>query len=256
MGKIISVLNQKGGVGKTTTAINLGGALLQKGYKVLLIDSDSQANLTESLGISADLPKTFYGAMKKEYDLPILQHPDGFHIVPSCIDVSALDIELINEYAREHILSKLINTCKANYDFIIIDCPPALSLSSINALTASDFLLIPVQAHYLALRGMSKLLETVNKVKSSGLNPNLKIVGALITQYEGTILNKEVAENVRKTFQGKVFGTVIRKIIALAEAPTTGQDIFHYSAKSQGAEDYMNFCIEFLNEIKDGKKEL
>ena len=153
--KVISVLNHKGGVGKTTTTINLGSALRQKGYKVLLIDLDGQANLTESLGFSAELPQTIYGAMKGEYDLPIYEHKDGLSVVPSCLDLSAVETELINEAGRELILAHLIKGQKEKFDYILIDCPPSLSLLTLNALTASDRLIIPVQAQFLAMRGMA-----------------------------------------------------------------------------------------------------
>lgn len=240
--KVISVLNHKGGVGKTTTTINLGGALRQKGYKVLLIDLDGQANLTESLGFSAELPQTIYGAMKGEYDLPIYEHKDGLSVVPSCLDLSAVETELINEAGRELILGKI----RLYPDRL----PPSLSLLTLNALTASDRLIIPVQAQFLAMRGMAKLMQVVHKVQQR-LNSDLSIAGVLITQYDGRKnLNKSVSELVQETFQGKVFSTHIRNSIALAEAPTQGQDIFHYAPKSAGAEDYEKVCNELLTEIK------
>jgi len=236
--KVISVLNHKGGVGKTTTAINLGGALRQKGYKVLLIDLDGQANLTESLGFSAELPQTIY------------EHKDGLSVVPSCLDLSAVETELINEAGRELILAHLIKGQKEKFDYILIDCPPSLSLLTLNALTASDRLIIPVQAQFLAMRGMAKLMQVVHKVQQR-LNSDLSIAGVLITQYDGRKnLNKSVSELVQETFQGKVFSTHIRNAIALAEAPTQGQDIFHYAPKSAGAEDYEGVCNELLTEIK------
>ena len=248
--KVISVLNHKGGVGKTTTTINLGGALRQKGYKVLLIDLDGQANLTESLGFSAELPQTIYGAMKGEYDLPIYEHKDGLRVVPSCLDLSAVETELINEAGRELILAHLIKGQKEKFDYILIDCPPSLSLPTLNALTASDRLIIPVQAQFLAMRGMAKLMQVVHKVQQR-LNSDLSIAGVLITQYDGRKnLNKSVSELVQETFQGKVFSTHIRNAITLAEAPTQGQDIFHYAPKSAGAEDYEKVCNELLTEIK------
>lgn len=244
--KVLCILNHKGGVGKTTTTINLGGALQQKGYKVLLIDLDGQANLTESMGLSAELPQTIYGAIKGEYPLPIYQHKDGMSVVPSCLDLSAVETELINEAGRELILAHLIKESKDKYDYILIDCPPSLSLLTLNALTASDQLIIPVQAQYLAMRGMAKLMQVVSKVQQR-LNSDLKIAGVLITQYDGRKnLNKSVSELVQETFQGKVFSTHIRNAIALAEAPTQGQDIFHYAPKSAGAEDYESVCNELL----------
>ena len=181
--KVISVLNHKGGVGKTTTTINLGGALRQKGYKVLLIDLDGQANLTESLGFSAELPQTIYGAMKGEYDLPIYEHKDGLSVVPSCLDLSAVETELINEAGRELILAHLIKGQKEKFDYILIDCPPSLSLLTLNALTASDRLIIPVQAQFLAMRGMAKLMQVVHKVQQR-LNSDLSIAGVLIPEQE------------------------------------------------------------------------
>ena len=245
---VISVLNHKGGVGKTTTTINLGAALQQKGFKVLLIDLDGQANLTESLGFSAELPQTIYGAMKGEYPLPVYGHRDGLNIVPSCLDLSAVETELINEAGRELILAHLIKEQKENFDYILIDCPPSLSLLTLNALTASNSLIIPVQAQFLALRGMAKLMQVVRKVQQR-LNSDLSISGVLITQYDGRKnLNKSVSEIVQEQFQGKVFGTHIRNAVSLAEAPTQEQDIFHYSPKSAGAEDYENLCNELINE--------
>lgn len=225
---------------------HITGALQQKGYKVLLIDLDGQANLTESMGLSAELPQTIYGAMKGEYPLPIYQHKDGMSVVPSCLDLSAVETELINEAGRELILAHLIKESKDKYDYILIDCPPSLSLLTLNALTASDQLIIPVQAQYLAMRGMAKLMQVVSKVQQR-LNSDLKIAGVLITQYDGRKnLNKSVSELVQETFQGKVFSTHIRNAIALAEAPTQGQDIFHYAPKSAGAEDYESVCNELL----------
>ena len=249
--KVISVLNHKGGVGKTTTTINLGGALRQKGYKVLLIDLDGQANLTESLGFSAELPQTIYGAMKGEYDLPIYEHKDGLSVVPSCLDLSAVETELINEAGRELILAHLIKGQKEKFELYPDRLPPpSLSLLTLNALTASDRLIIPVQAQFLAMRGMAKLMQVVHKVQQR-LNSDLSIAGVLITQYDGRKnLNKSVSELVQETFQGKVFSTHIRNSIALAEAPTQGQDIFHYAPKSAGAEDYEKVCNELLTEIK------
>ena len=195
-------------------------------------------------------PQTIYGAMKGEYDLPIYEHKDGLSVVPSCLDLSAVETELINEAGRELILAHLIKGQKEKFDYILIDCPPSLSLLTLNALTASDRLIIPVQAQFLAMRGMAKLMQVVHKVQQR-LNSDLSIAGVLITQYDGRKnLNKSVSELVQETFQGKVFSTHIRNSIALAEAPTQGQDIFHYAPKSAGAEDYEKVCNELLTEIK------
>ena len=182
--------------------------------------------------------------------MPIYEHKDGLSVVPSCLDLSAVETELINEAGRELILAHLIKGQKEKFDYILIDCPPSLSLLTLNALTASDRLIIPVQAQFLAMRGMAKLMQVVHKVQQR-LNSDLSIAGVLITQYDGRKnLNKSVSELVQETFQGKVFSTHIRNSIALAEAPTQGQDIFHYAPKSAGAEDYEKVCNELLTEIK------
>lgn len=190
-----------------------------------MIDLDGQANLTESLGFSAELPQTIYGAMKGEYDLPIYEHKDGLRVVPSCLDLSAVETELINEAGRELILAHLIKG-QRKIRLYPDRLPPSLSLLTLNALTASDRLIIPVQAQFLAMRGMAKLMQVVHKVQQR-LNSDLSIAGVLITQYDGRKnLNKSVSELVQETFQGKVFSTHIRNAITLAEAPTQGQDIF------------------------------
>ena len=179
----ISILNHKGGVGKTTTAVNLAAALQIKGKRVLVIDLDGQANLTESLGLSIEEEKTIYGAMKGEYPLPLVETNTGLTLVPSCLDLSAAESELINEPGREMILKQLIhkNTETSKFDYIIIDCPPSLGLLTLNALTASDKLIIPVQAEFLAMRGMAKITNVIGIVQER-LNPNLDIAGIVITQ--------------------------------------------------------------------------
>ena len=244
MTKIISIINHKGGVGKTTTTANLGGALTQKGYRVLLVDLDGQANLTMSLGLNSDLNETIYSSMKSGKDFPVYKNKEGLEIVPSCLDLSAIETELMNEPVRELILKSLLENIRDRYDYILIDCPPSLSLLSLNALTASDGIIIPVQAQYLAMRGMDKLVNIINKVKSR-INPSLSIYGILITMYDGrTNLNKSISEIVEETFHGKVFTTYIRNNINLAEAQANGKDIFHYDSKCNGAIDYMNLCNE------------
>ena len=248
MARIIAIVNQKGGVGKTTTTINLGGALQQKGYKVLLIDLDGQANLTESMGLSAELPQTIYGAMKGEYTLPVFELENGLSVVPSCLDLSATESELINEPGRELILkgliAKLLETRK--FDYILIDCPPSLGLLTLNALTSADFLIIPVQAQFLAMRGMAKITNVVGIVKER-LNPNLNIGGIVITQFDKRkTLNKSVAELISESFCDKVFKTVIRDNVSLAEAPIKGMNIFEYNKNSNGAKDYMELAKEVL----------
>lgn len=248
MPSIIAILNHKGGVGKTTTTINLAAALQQKGKKILVIDLDGQANLTESFGCSIEEPNTIYGAMKGEYPLPLIKTESGITLIPSCLDLSAAESELINEPGREMILKQLINKLsKENkFDYILIDCPPSLGLLSLNALTAADFLIIPVQAQFLAMRGMAKIMNVINIVQER-LNPNLKIGGIVITQYDKRkTLNKSVTEIINESFCDKVFKTIIRDNVALAEAPINGKNIYEYNKNSNGAKDYMALAGEVI----------
>ena len=239
MTKIIAILNHKGGVGKTTTTINLAAALQQKKKRVLAIDMDGQANLTESFGLSIEEEKTVYGAMKGEYPLPLVKAENGISIVPACLDLSAAESELINEPGRELILkgliARLLDTQK--FDYILIDCPPSLGLLTLNALTAADYLIIPVQAQFLAMRGMAKITNVIEIVRER-LNPNLNIGGIVITQFDKRkTLNKNVSEIINDSFCDKVFKTVIRDNVALAEAPIKGKNIFEYNKSSNGAKD-------------------
>lgn len=200
MTKIIAILNHKGGVGKTTTTINLAAALQQKKKRVLAIDMDGQANLTESFGLSIEEEKTVYGAMKGEYPLPLVKAENGISIVPACLDLSAAESELINEPGRELILkgliARLLDTQK--FDYILIDCPPSLGLLTLNALTAADYLIIPVQAQFLAMRGMAKITNVIEIVRER-LNPNLNIGGIVITQFDKrkTLNKKRVGNHQR-----------------------------------------------------------
>ena len=248
MTKIIAVLNHKGGVGKTTTTINLAAALQQKKKRVLAIDMDGQANLTESFGLSIDEEQTVYGAMKGKYPLPLIETAGGVIVVPSCLDLSAAEAELINEPGRELILSGLIakSLDSRKFDYILIDCPPSLGLLTLNALTAADYLIIPVQAQFLAMRGMAKIMNVIATVQER-LNPKLAIGGIVITQFDKRkTLDKSVAELVKDSFCDKVFKTVIRDNVSLAEAPIKGKNIFEYSRNSNGAKDYMALAQEVL----------
>ena len=244
MSNIISISNHKGGVGKTTSAINIGAALSNLKNKVLLIDLDPQANLTQSLGISEDQEKNIYTSIRGDHKLEPIEITKNLHLVPSTLDLSGAEVELSAETGREYILKELIDPIKSHYDYIIIDSPPSLGLLTINAFTASDQILIPLQAQYLALQGLSKLVEIVEKIKKR-LNKDLIIRGVFVTQYDHRkVLNRNVFETIEEYFQDKVFKTKIRDNVALAEAPTQGLDIFRYSPKSNGAEDYLALSRE------------
>jgi len=248
MTKIIAILNHKGGVGKTTTTINLAAAFQQKKKRVMVIDLDGQANLTESFGYSIEEEKTVYGAMKGEYPLPIIETGSGISLVPSCLDLSAAESELINEPGREMILRGLIAKVPEvnKYDYILIDCPPSLGLLTLNALTASDYLIIPVQAQFLAMRGMAKIMNVIQIVQER-LNSGLKVGGIIITQYDQRkTLNKSVTELIKDSFCDQVFKTIIRDNVSLAEAPIKGQNIYEYNKNSNGAKDYMELAKEVL----------
>jgi chromosome partitioning protein len=245
MGKVLSISNHKGGVGKTTSAINIGAGLNKLGKKVLLIDLDPQANLSQSLGLT-NQDKTIYGALKGEYKLEPIVVLKGLDVIPSTLDLSGAEIELSSEPGREYILKELIDGIKNDYDYIIIDSPPSLGLLTINSFTAADEILIPLQAQFLAMQGLAKLVEVVEKIKSR-LNKELKMGGVFITQYDGRkVLNRDVVETINAHFKSEVFKTKIRDNIALAEAPAQGLDIFRYNAKSNGAEDYMDLAQEII----------
>lgn len=246
--QIIAICNHKGGIGKTATSCSLAAALQQKGKQVLVIDLDGQANLTESLGLSIEEEETIYGAMCGKHPLPLIELSNGITIVPSCLDLSAAESELISEPGRELILKGLITKALAikPFDYVLIDCPPSLGLLTLNALTAADYVIIPVQAQFLAMRGMAKIMNIISIVKER-LNPTLQIGGIVITQYNSRkTLNKSVAELIRDSFCDKVFKTIIRDNVALAECPIHGQTIFEYSPKSNGANDYMSLAEEVL----------
>jgi len=245
MGKVISISNHKGGVGKTTSAINIGAALNKLGKKVLLIDLDPQANLSQSLGL-INKEKNIYAALKGECKLEPITVLKGLDVIPSTLDLSGAEIELSSEPGREYILKELIEEVRSAYDYIIIDSPPSLGLLTINSFTAADEIIIPLQAQFLAMQGLAKLVEVVEKIKSR-LNKGLKVGGVFITQYDGRkVLNRDVVETINTHFKSEVFKTKIRDNIALAEAPAQGLDIFRYSAKSNGAEDYMALAKEII----------
>ena len=248
MTKIISIANHKGGVGKTTTTVNLAAGLNQKGKKVLCIDLDPQTNLTQSLGVN-EYEYSIYDSLTQNSDLIPIPIRKGFDIIPSHIDLSGAEVELINEPGREYILKELLNKIKANYDFVFIDCPPALGLLTVNAFVASDKLLIPLQAEFLATQGLAKLIEIIEKVKER-INPEFELGGVILTQFNNRrVLNKDIAWSVEQHFGEKLFESTIRENISLAEAPAVGMDIFKYNDKSIGAHDYSQLAEEFLSKI-------
>lgn len=245
MSKVIAITNHKGGVGKTTSTINIGAGLAKLGKRVLLIDLDPQANLSQSLGIR-EPSATIYGAIRGEHALQPTNVMKRLDVVPSTLDLSGAEIELSGEAGREYILRELLETVKGSYDYVIIDSPPSLGLLTINALTSADEILIPLQAQYLALQGLTKLLEIVEKIQKR-LNKGLRIGGVFITQYDSRkILNRNVVETIQGHFKDTVFTTKIRDNVALAEAPTRGEDIFRYNPTSYGAVDYLALCKEIV----------
>ncbi len=248
MTKIISIANHKGGVGKTTTTVNLSAGLNRKGKKVLCIDLDPQANLTQSLGIK-DFEYSIYDSLTQNSDLIPIEIRKGFDIIPSHINLSGAEVELINEPGREYILKGLINKIKANYDYVFIDCPPSLGLLTVNAFVASCQLLIPLQAEYLATQGLAKLVEVIEKVKDR-INPEFDLGGVILTQFnKRLVLNRDIAKSVEQHFGTKLFKSTIRENISLAEAPMTGMDIFNYNKNSIGAHDYGKLVQEFLKRM-------
>lgn len=247
MAKIIAMSNHKGGVGKTTSTLNIGAGLANLGKRVLLIDLDPQANLSQSLGIR-EPKKSIYGVLRNFYPISetILTMEGNYDLIPSELDLSGAEVELSSEAGREFILREQIETIRSKYDFILIDCPPSLGLLTINGLTAADEVYLPLQAEYLALQGLSKLIEVITKIKAR-LNRKLEIGGVFVTQYDHRkVLNRNVYETIEKHFGDKVYKTKIRENISLAEAPSVGKDIFRYNPRSTGAEDYALLSHEIL----------
>jgi len=250
MSIIISLLNHKGGVGKTTTAINVGAALVQLDKRVLLVDLDPQANLTISLGIPRQ-KVTIYENMRGEAELMPYELKENLDVVTSNLDLSGAEMELINEAGREFILRELFEPVKHDYDYIIIDCPPSLGLLTLNALTTSNYVMIPMQTEFLALQGIVKIKQVTDKVRFR-LNKKLQIGGVIATMYDHRkVLNRDIVGTIEKFFGNKVFKTKIRNNVALAEAPSVGKDIFEYNRKSNGATDYLELAKEIVDRIED-----
>lgn len=249
MGKVISVANQKGGVGKTTTTVNLSTILAKKGKKVLLIDTDPQGNATSGLGITKELELSVYDILigDTKFNETIQEtNVKNLSVCPSNISLAGAEVELVSMMSREQRLKTKLDEVKDKYDYILIDCPPSLGLITLNAFTASDSVLIPVQCEYFALEGLGQLLNTVNLVKKH-LNKNLEIEGALLTMYDArTNLSNQVVKEVKKYFENKVYKTVIPRNVRLSEAPSYGMPISLYDPKSKGAKAYEKFTKELL----------
>ena len=250
MGRIIAVANQKGGVGKTTTSINLAACLAEKGKKVLAVDMDPQGNLTSGLGVDKDsVEKSIYELIIGEIDIKEVINKEvleNLDIIPTSIDLSAAEIELIGVDDKEYILRNAIDQVKDQYDFVIIDCPPSLSMLTINAMTTADSVIVPIQCEYYALEGLSQLIHTVELVKDR-LNSKLEIEGVVFTMYDArTNLSLQVVENVKDNLQQNIYKTIIPRNIRLAEAPSYGLPINKYDPKSTGAESYMRLADEVI----------
>lgn len=250
MGKVIAIANQKGGVGKTTTSINLSASLAAKGKKVLVVDTDPQGNTTSGFGVDKnDVENTVYELLLGECSVKeaiIKDVVPGVSIIPSNVNLAAAEIELIGIDKKEYILKNEIDWIRADYDYIMIDCPPSLSMLTINAMTTADSVLVPIQCEFYALEGLSQLIHTINLVKER-LSPDLTMEGIVFTMYDSrTNLSEQVVENVKENIDYKVFNTMIPRNIRLAEAPSYGQPISMYDPKSAGAEAYMNLADEII----------
>ena len=251
MGRIIAIANQKGGVGKTTTAINLSASLAEKGRKVLAIDMDPQGNLSSGLGLDKNtIEGTIYDMIIGESDVEKVIHKDtieNLDILPSKVDLSAVEIEMIDVENKEFVVKNAIQKVRDNYDYVIIDCPPSLSLLTVNAMTTADSVLVPIQCEYYALEGLSQLIHTVELVKDR-LNPILEIEGVVFTMYDArTNLSLQVVENVKENLEQNIYKTIIPRNIRLAEAPSYGAPINQYDPRSSGAESYMRLAEEVIS---------
>ncbi len=249
MGRIISIINQKGGVGKTTTAVNLSAYLADKGYKTLLVDGDSQGNATSGLSKNVTVRATVYDVLLND------ENPDNaivktniknLFLLPSSIDLAGAEIEMVAMENREFLMKKKLDEVKDRYDFIFIDCPPSLGLMTLNTLVASESVLIPIQAEFYALEGLTQLMKTIQTVTRK-FNPSLSVFGILLTMFDGRMnLSLQVADEVKKYFGDKVFKTVIPRSVKLSEAPGFGESILTYAPRSKGAEAYKKLSREVI----------
>lgn len=255
MGRIIAIANQKGGVGKTTTAINLSACLAESGQKVLTVDFDPQGNATSGLGIEkGEIDKTVYDLLVGECDIEeclISNMQENLDLLPSNVDLSGAEIELLEIENKESLLKTYLSKIQNNYDFIIIDCPPSLNLLTINALTAANTVLVPIQCEYYALEGLNQVLKTVNLVKKK-LNPSLEMEGVVFTMYDArTNLSLEVVESVKNNLNQNIYKTIIPRNVRLAEAPSHGMPINLYDSRSAGAESYRLLAAEVISRGED-----
>ena len=252
MGKIISVTNQKGGVGKTTTAINLSASLALSGKKVLLIDMDPQANASSGLGIEADsrgIYELLLGDASQE-EVICCTEIETLKIIPSRVDLTGAEIELVSKESREKVLKSALNGVREEFEFVIIDCPPSLGLLTLNALAVSNSVLIPMQCEYYALQGLSHLLKTLKLIKKS-INPDLKVEGILLTMFDSrTLLAAQVKDQVQKYFSDFLLKTIIPRNVRLSEAPSHGKPIVLYAGRSRGADSYVELAKEIISRSK------
>ncbi|KNF07286.1 sporulation initiation inhibitor protein Soj [Gottschalkia purinilytica] len=254
MSRLIAIFNQKGGVGKTTTNVNLSSCVARKGKKVLVIDIDPQGNTTSGFGIDKkEVPVSIYNVLIDGEDIKnaiIETNVENLHLISSNVELAGAEIELTGKKNRETILKKAIESIKDDYEYIFIDCPPSLGLLTINTLVAVDSVIIPIQCEYYALEGVSQLMDTIKLIKSS-LNPSLEIEGVVLSMFDGrTNLSIQVVDEVKKYFRGKVYTTIIPRNIRLAEAPSFGVPVIDYDPKSKGAEAYDELADEFLDYLE------